>query len=240
MLREFIKSVREKVRPRSSSDQRFQFMEVGFHGDLYLMELVDLLMASCGSFLETGSNVGSTLSYVCRKYPTVQCFSCEPDPEAFEHARSNAGNCSNVHLYNEMSQAFMKRMTEQNESGALTGDTFFWLDAHDYGFEWPLRGEVDLITTHWDKGYILIDDFLVPGLDCFGYDQYEDQVCSFDFIKDSLNKNRRYRLYYPAYTDKTSKTHPLRGWGLIEFGHDDMINLPPNLKHRITESPVAL
>ena len=240
MLREMVKSLRDRILPRSSSEERFKFVEVGFHGDLYLLELVDQVMSKCNSFVETGSNVGSTLTYVGKKYPSVQCFSCEPDPTAYQHALQNTHECANVKLFNEMSQSFMKRMVKAKKEGTLSDDVLFWLDAHDYGFEWPLREEMEIITSNWNQGFVLIDDFLVPGLDCFGFDAYDGQVCSFDYIKDSLNKDFAYHLYYPAYTDKTSKTHPLRGWGLIEFGHPEELEFSSSLSTRISKSLVNL
>jgi hypothetical protein len=120
-----------------------------------------------------------------------------------------------------------------NKQEVLDGEVLFWLDAHGYGFEWPLREEVSVITTYWQKAYLLIDDFLVPGLDCFGYDEYKGQVCSFDYIKNSLNDQHEYSLYYPPYIERTSKHHPLRGWGLIEYGHCAKLDLPETTRSRI-------
>ena len=238
MMKELIKSLGRRFLPRKSpADNRFQFLETGFHGDLYLLELLNQIMKKCSAFVETGSNVGSTLAYVATRFPAARCFSCEPDQTAFNHARDNTKSCTNVSLSNEMSQSFMKRVADSKER-SLRGDVLFWLDAHDYGFEWPLREEIETITSHWEKGFVLIDDFLVPGLDCFGYDEYDGQVCSFDYIKDSLSNKHEYRLYYPSYTDKTSKTHPLRGWGLIEFGHSTELGLPENLVGKIRKAAV--
>lgn len=237
-MRDIIRALRERLSPRRASNvNRLKFVDTGFHGDKYLLNLVDAIMKRSQVFVETGSNVGSTLAYVAKRFPNVQCFSCEPDPTAFGQAQQNTAGCTNVSLYNEMSQAFMRRMVSMKEP-ALNGDVLFWLDAHDYGFEWPLREEIETITGNWDKAFVLIDDFLVPGLDCFGYDQYDGQVCSFDFIKGSLNKNRDYRLYYPAYTERTSTTHPLRGWGLIEFGQQPALGLPLSIKDKITVTTV--
>lgn len=237
-MRNIIRALRERLTPRSSSSSnRLRFVDTGFHGDKYLLDLVDSIMKRCDAFVETGSNVGSTLAYVAKRFPNAQCFSCEPDPTAFSHAKRNTEGCANVHLYNEMSQTFMKNVVARKDR-ELSGNVLFWLDVHDYGFEWPLREEIDAITSNWDKAFVLIDDFLVPGLDCFGYDQYDGQVCSFDFIRDSLNKNRDYRLHYPAYTDRTSTTHPLRGWGLIEFGQQQELELPTSIKGKISVTTV--
>lgn len=211
---------------------RFMFYETGFHGDQYLLAFVDTIMQSVKTFIETGTNVGSTLAYVARKYPHIQCFSCEPDPEAFRHALRNTNGLPNVYLFNETSQHFLERI-QREYPHLFEEDTLFWLDAHGYGFEWPLRDEISFITRRFRKAYILIDDFKVPGLDCFGYDAYQDQECSFEYIKDALNPRIEYALYYPNYTERTSHHHPLRGWGLIEFGHKNELELPTTLREKV-------
>lgn len=211
--------------------RNFYFFYVGFHGDKYLLEIVDLLVKKCDYFIETGSQTGSTLAYMSRTYPDVHCISCEPDDEAFQRASQNISAYQNVDLYNETSQDFIERFRGSRE--ILDSEVLFWLDAHGHGFEWPLREEVSFITTNFKRAFILIDDFKVPGLDCFGYDEHQGQICAFDYVKDVLNKRRDYRLYYPQYTKRTSQYHPLRGWGLIEFGHANELNLPEDLRGKV-------
>jgi len=186
---------------------------------------VDRIIADCNYFIETGTNVGSTLAYVARTYSGIQCFSCEPDKASFEEAVKNTSSFSNVHIYNKLSQEFIEIISSEKKE-LFNENVFFWLDAHGYGFEWPLKEELNFITTEFKSAYILIDDFKVPGMDCFGYDEYEEQVCSFDYVKDALNSKIKYNLYYPKYREKTSKHHPLRGWGLFVIGRDfNMKNL---------------
>lgn len=234
MLRKLVRKLRGNV-SRESSEDRFAFFDVGFHGDLHLLELVNVILGKCDFFVETGTNVGSTLAYVARTYPGVLCLSCEPDAAACTHAKGNVAKYDNVRLFNETSREFLKRLL--SEQDILNGDVFFWLDAHGHGFEWPLREEVRVITDRWARAFLLIDDFLVPGLDCFGYGKYGGQVCSLEFIKDSLSGRRQYNLYYPQYTDRTSKHHPLRGWGLLEYGHPGGLDLPEGLKSRVVRLP---
>jgi hypothetical protein len=214
--------------PLDGHCRRFSFYEIGFHGDRYLLQLVDLILENCGYFIETGTNVGSTLAYVARTYPHIECLSCEPDFQAFQYAVKNTTGLSNVSIYNETSQVFLKRIA-QHHTYLLAGNVSFWLDAHGYGFKWPLRDELAFITTTFNAAYVLIDDFKVPGLDCFSYDEYQDQECSFDYIQDVLNPQFEYSLYYPTYRERTSRHHLLRGWGLIEFGHDGALKLSDSL-----------
>jgi hypothetical protein len=208
-----------------------QFIDIGFHGDKYLLSLAGHVAGNCKVFVETGANVGSTLAYVARSYSWLRCLSCEPDQSAFEQASANAGKYGNVALFNGTSQQFIEHL-EKHEPGIFSEQCFFWLDAHGYGFEWPLKKELEFITGHFKSGYILIDDFKVPGREDFKYDIYQEQICSYDYVKDSLNPGKAYQLYYPTYKDKTSTHHPLCGWGLLVFGHDDF-HIPEQLADKM-------
>lgn len=172
--------------------------------------------------------------FVAKRYPHLQCVSCEPDGPAFEEARKNTAGFSNVRLCNELSQDFIRRI-ENDMPELFDKNSMFWLDAHGYGFKWPLKDELAFITGKFKKGFILIDDFKVPGLDCFNYDVYKEQICSFEFVKCSLNAKHDYEVFYPNYTEKTSPHHPLTGWGLIVFGQPDFV-LPPDVAARIKKA----
>lgn len=204
----------------------------GFHGDRHLLSLVDTIMQSAHVFIETGTNVGSTATYMGCNYPDIRCFSCEPDSQAYQEAVKNIQGLSNVHVYNETSQAFLERL-ERDCDFLFEEPVLFWLDAHGYGFKWPLREEVSFITSKFRSAYILIDDFKVPGLDCFGYDSYDDQECSFEHIRTALGSGQKYTVFYPAYTEKTSTFHPLRGWGLIVFGQHNGAEILENMGDKI-------
>lgn len=231
-----MKTYRKLIKPylARSRKRKNSLQPLGFHGDQYLLALVDFILQRCDYFVETGADVGSTLAYVARTYPNIQCLSCEPNIDAFSQATQNTALHTNVTIYGETSQKFIKRLTQFK--GILEGEVLFWLDAHGHGFEWPLRDELNFITNNFTRAFVLIDDFLVPELDCFGYDEYLGQVCSFDYVKNSLNSELTYRLYYPNYTDRTSKHHPLRGWGLIEFGHEQEINLPKSIANKMKQA----
>src|SRR5512141_389845 len=118
---------------RQSSYRRpSQFIDVGFHGDEYLLSLVGHLASTSKVFVETGANVGSTLAYVARNYSALRCLSCEPDRSAFEQAIVNVGEYGNVALVNGTSQQFIDHL-EKHEPWIFSEECFFWLDAHGYG-----------------------------------------------------------------------------------------------------------
>jgi len=223
----FIKKTQGRISSRiSKKSNRFVQFDIGFHGDKYLLQLVNLLLDECIFFIETGANVGSTLIYVAKKYPGIKCFSCEPDVESFSFAMKKVKKLENANLWNESSPAFLTRILEAYGDTLKMHSSLFWLDAHGYGYDWPLREEIDIITSNFNKAFILIDDFKVPGVDVFGYDSYNGQECSLDYIRDSFDPGKTYHIYYPGYTDKTSQHHPLRGWCMIDFGH---LNNAPDL-----------
>ena len=223
-------NIKKRIRKLFSSptERSFTFYDVGFHGDQHLISFITTILDQCKYFVETGTNVGSSIAHAARISPETTCFSCEPDPEAFKHALDNTSAYNNVQIFNQPSLDFLKELTGNKD--LLNEDTLFWLDAHGYGFEWPLRQETEFIMGHWKKAYIFVDDFLVPGLDCFGYDEYKGQICSYDYIKTHINREFEHHLYYPQYSERTSAHHPLRGWGLIEFGHTSELELSTKIQ----------
>lgn len=208
----------------------YQFQEVGFHGDHYLLALVDDLVARerIDCFIETGTNVGSSLVYLAKRHPRLQALSCEQDAEASRRARGHAQGLANVEIHNLSSRDFLKLLAKR--PGLFQQRCLFWLDAHGYGFEWPLRDEVRFIAENFATAYVMIDDFKVPGLDVFRFDEYDGQVCSYAYIRESLGA-RPHEVFGPRYTDRTSKHHPLVGWGLITLG--TQYTVPPALEQRM-------
>jgi len=190
---------------------------VGFHGDVHLLRLVHRLLPTADTFIETGTNVGTTLGWVASTFPRLPCFSCEPDARAASIAREHACTRQGVQVFDETSQDFMRRL-EREHAQLFEGTPFVWLDAHGYGFEWPLLEEVAFVTRRFQRGFLFIDDFRVPGAGEFGFASYDDQSCSFEYIESAIAPGLEYDLYYPSYDEHTSPFHPLRGWVLIAFG----------------------
>jgi FkbM family methyltransferase len=211
------------------------FHDIGFHGDRYLIELVRHCLGLSQQFIETGTNVGSTLAYVAGQFPHLTIYSCEPDREACEAAERHVAGCGNVGLFNLASPEIFHLLARQDPD-FLARETVFWLDAHGYGFQWPLKDEIAFITAHFPRGYVFIDDFQVPGSAAFRWDEYQGQTCSFDYIKDAIAPGKPFRLYYPSYTDRTSRHHPLVGWGLIDFGHEQPLCIPEALRGKVREA----
>jgi len=215
------------------------FLDMGFHGDKYLIELVFASAMQCAQFIETGTNVGSSLHYIAKNFPQMACYSCEPDLEAFRFARDKTQSFANVQVYHEPSPEFLFSLTDRN-AGLSQRASLFWLDSHGYGFRWPLKEEVSFITRTFPRACVFIDDFKVPGQPQFSFDEYDGQVCGFDHIEASLKPGIPYRMIYPDYVEKTSPFHPLRGWILIEYGFASPLPIPASLdgKLRIIQETV--
>lgn len=207
----------------------------GFHGDRHLQALVRALLPHAGAFVETGTNVGTTACWVARNAPGLPIRSCEPGDEAYEHARQNLAPFRQADVRHEPSPAFLEGLAER-EPALARGTNLWWLDAHGWGFRWPLPDEVAWITSNCDAGFILVDDFEIPGRDWFKHDVYDGQVCGLEMVEPALHPGRSYTLTLPSYADHTSTHHPLIGVGLIRWGVDWA--LPEALGDRFEERPL--
>lgn len=211
-VKRFLKRIKSRFinQPKLKRELSAVF-EMGFHGDHYLLDLVEQLMAEAMAFIETGTNVGTTAHYIASNYPHVQIYSCEPDTAAFAKAQQTTSGDTTVHLYNQLSPDFLYGL--HNEKPTLLNTlNLYWLDAHDYGYQWPLHDEIRHITETLPRAFILVDDVQVPRQeDTFRYCSYDGQECNFDYITNALAPDKTYRIFYPAYTERTSEHHPLIG-----------------------------
>ena len=70
----------------------------------------------------------------------------------------------------------------------------FYLDAH-WNEYWPLLDELDAISkTHHHKCIVVVDDVKVPGRSDIPFDAYKGHECSFEYVKDKIEK------LYDGYT----------------------------------------
>lgn len=185
------------------------FGDRAFHGDEYLLKLVDYLMPHC-IYFETGVHRGDTFTYVAHNYSSQFAVGCEPNENYLREAEAKVRGLINVETFQMTSQEFIPYVHDDNPCDCKR---FYWLDAHGHGFDWPLAFEVEFITSHYNKSFILIDDFQVPGKPQFTYDISTGRECSYQTIKQHIKNG--YQAYYPAYTERTSKTMNLVGWGLL-------------------------
>ena len=187
---------------------------------------MDWLLPQGRFFIETGSNQGTTARYVAAEYPGVRVFTCEPDAEAYQHAREHLAPYPNAHLSKTGSPEFLHDIFDTIDELGI-GPDVYWLDAHGYGYVWPLVDEVSFLTTTLERAFIAIDDFRIPGRPEFKFDEYDGQVCSMEAIRPAL-ADRDYTVVYPTYSEHTSPHHPLTGITVLAFGVNDF-ELPEHL-----------
>jgi hypothetical protein len=211
----------------------------GFHGDKFVVSLADYFLKQSNVFIETGSYVGITAFHVGKNYPSIDVFSCDIDAKVLKIARENCIRNRNIMLNTLASPEFLYKLFKDNcrlEDKTIT----CWLDAHWYDY-WPLKEEIAFLTSRIKKGFIMIDDFKVPGRPEFGFDVYNSNECSFDYIKDALDIAKAYKLIYPAYSkdevEPRIDLQPLRGVGVVVIGTKDIV-LPDAIADKFTLIPI--
>ncbi len=200
----------------------------GFHGDPNLMALVDLIVRTSNirTFIETGTESGSTLGYMARTYPDLECVSCEADRRIYQTAKQNLSRHPNATIKNKKAVPFLDRFS-YHYSG-LGRPVLFWLDAHSHGYGCTLPEELGIILSRIQSGYIFIDDFLVPDNPEFKYDEYvfegeEPIVLDQEYIRPAIEGSGRTSEIYIQYPNYEPQYNG-RGWILLTFGHTPVMS----------------
>lgn len=186
------------------------FMPWGFHGDPHLMRLFDTLVPNVSHFVETGTEAGSTVAYVARMYPSIQCWTCEADQGTHELAKANTANLPTINHSHMHSDEWLQVVP--------VAPAIFWLDAHSHGWGCSLGQEINAILERWGSGYIFMDDFQVPERDDLGFDWYSTygklnwETVANDIAPEQMAKVKE--RFYPGYPGFVTA----RGWMLLTFG----------------------
>ncbi len=141
--------------------------------------------------IETGSQYGYTTSFLASIFNEVHTV--EIVSSTYEVAQNNLRNFSNTICHLGCSTEVLKNILPGLESKPL----LFYLDAHWEAY-WPLRDEIEEISkTHRDNCIIMIDDIKVPGRPDIGFDWSGGDECSYEYVKDKLEKAfSEYNFYY--------------------------------------------
>lgn len=186
----------------------------GFHGDPNLLKIIAYLTRRSKVYIETGTHVGHTFNYMLRTYSHLTCFGCEPVKGRFAILANKVGQNSKAHIYNETAQKFIRRIA-RNYSNIFSDTILFWIDAHSKFFAWPLQQEIAFFTKRATSGFILIDDFAVPGKLQFRFNKYGNQRYTFNYVKKAINPACDFYAYYPKY-GKGSARKSMTGWLLLQ------------------------
>ena len=151
-----------------------------------------LLKEKCqiDTVVETGT-YGADTSYFFSKYFN-EVHTIEIGEVYYLKAKDFFEN-TNVNCYLGSSEKILPQILPNLQSKRV----LFYLDAHCHAY-WPLLDELEEISkTHHDNCIVIIDDFKVPNRADLPYDSYNGHECSYDYVKESLNKIfSEYSYYY--------------------------------------------
>jgi len=185
----------------------------GFHGDRVFQELISILVRDLHvtSFVETGTYMGESTTYVASRWHILPIFTCEINHKFFYKAKQRLEKFKNVGISATSSQEYIQLCIRDNRVGNLP---LFFLDAHWYNY-WPLEDEVKIIASSCPTAIIIIDDFEVPDRSDFGYDiggggsrefsgktVIDQRICGLALIKSKLEQRNVYHALLPCYEEK--------------------------------------
>jgi len=141
--------------------------------------------------VETGSFHAHTTRFLASIFKQVHTI--EIVPENYQVAQSRLSSFPNAVCHLGSSNEVLKEILPKFEGRTL----LFYLDAH-WETYWPLLDELEEISkTHKDNCIIVIDDVKVPGRPDIGFDAYGEYECSYEYVKNQLEKiYSAYDYYY--------------------------------------------
>jgi hypothetical protein len=200
----------------------------GFEGDEFIAKRIEELCKkhSIDLILETGSRYGWTAK---RLAAFAETHSCEMNATNYQIAKQNA---LDVMFYHMSSPKFLETMLALNKSRNI----LIYLDAHG-PHTTPLLEELDEIAASGVKPVIVIHDFKVPDEPKLGYDTYNNQPYTWEWIEKHLHK-----IYGPAcirsYNSEVEAAGAMRGVVYIEPMTEHRLSFP-EVREEQDEEPTA-
>jgi len=144
--------------------------DVGFNGQKGKKNIFNdlLLRYRFSNILETGTYIGDTAGYMAER-SQLPVHSCEINQLLYSLAKMRLKAFPSISLYNLDSRDFLDRLGNRPE--IIRNECFVYLDAH-WGKNLPLKEEISIISSRWEKFIIMIDDFQVPNDGGYIYDCY--------------------------------------------------------------------
>lgn len=166
-------------------------------------------LAAAGSFeamVETGTYTGITTKFLAETCPTVPVFSVEVNPRYHMCARLNLRRWDNVQLFNMDTRQFLGLLKNQIPRKQV----FFYLDAHWDPQDLPLVEELRTVFGHWEDPVVIIDDFEVPGMPGYSFDDYPGggRLCLEALPPEVMNG---LAVFFPSVSPE-KETGSKRGW----------------------------
>ena len=145
------------------------------------------------AIVETGTYLGTTTSLFSAT--SLPVYTTEIHSRSFSYSKMRfLFQSANVNLYQRDSRSFLKTLSL--DSSVSKGDVFFYLDAH-WKDDLPLREELDIIFSEWERPVVMIDDFQVPNTE-YTFDDYGNgNRLDFNYIEPVVSA-RNLSVFYPA------------------------------------------
>lgn len=147
-----------------------------------MLRLKDLFGISVA--IETGTCFGSTSLWMAKNFPVV--YTIESNRQYLDVAKERAKNdaSGNIWFYLGDSKTVLPDIFKLH---SINDKTLLLLDAH-WGNECPLLAELKAIADHGIKPCIVIHDMKNPNDERFGFDKYNGQEFTFEWVKPSLDR----------------------------------------------------
>jgi len=159
------------------------------------------------AIVETGTFLGTTTAMFAAT--ALPVHTVEKSRRYFSYAKTRfLLNRDNIHQYQNDSRSFLRGIGE--DSSFPKKDVFFYLDAH-WGKEkdLPLREELEIIFSNWERAIVMIDDFQVPDTD-YGFDDHgPGKVLNLDYIEPVMSAYA-VQAFFPS-VNTTEETGAKRG-----------------------------
>ena len=154
---------------------------LGFEGDNFIATKLEQLIKEFN--IKTVVETGTYLGYTTKRFASMvdEVYTVEINPEYFNKAVQHVIALPNVFMRNNDSPSML------NETLPLIKDnTLLFLDAH-WGNNCPLIDELNIIGKFKNKPVIAIHDFKVPGRADLGFDSYNGQDFTYEWVKPYLD-----------------------------------------------------
>lgn len=179
---------------------------LAFNGDTLLQqEFLKLKQRfAIDTIIETGTHVGYTTAVLAEHYNAVHTI--ETKQEYFDRAKAycqDKPGFSKINFCFGSSVEWLPRLLATLPSSKRIQ---VYLDGHWEGEPTPLLKELAAIAASGHKPVLMIHDFVVPGHPELGFDTYDGQPYTYEWIKPALEQiyGKSYVHYFNIKADPAS------------------------------------
>lgn len=157
------------------------FQDQPFNGDTFIQEEFLKLKHryELTTAVETGTCLGSTTLFLSNNFEKV--YTVEVNEAYLSIAQQKFISHKNIEVFKGDSATILAYQLNK-----LSNRTIYFLDAH-WGGQCPLKNELAAIANAGLRPVIAIHDFQVPGELLLGFDSYNGQLFTLEWIKPSLD-----------------------------------------------------